>query len=51
MSANLLVFNPTKTEFLLIGEPQQLSILSSHSLPLAFDICLTPVHFAGISFL
>ena len=36
----------TKTEFLLIGRAQQLSKLTSRSLPLTSDICLTPVHFA-----
>jgi hypothetical protein len=46
MSANLLALNPTKTEFLLIGSPQQLSKLKSNSLPLTSDISLTPVQFA-----
>jgi len=46
MSANLLALNPTKTEFLLIGRPQQLSKLTSHSLSLTSDVSLTPVHFA-----
>ena len=45
MSANLLFLNPTKTEFLLISNPQQLSKLTSHSLPLTSYINLTPVHF------
>ena len=46
MSANLLVLNPTKTEFLLISGPQQLSELISHSLPLTADISMTQVHFS-----
>ena len=33
-------------EFLLIGEPQHLFKLSSHSLPLTSDISLAPVHSA-----
>ena len=36
MSSNLLVLNTTKTEFLVIGSPQQLSELTSHSLNLGF---------------
>ena len=43
MSANLLGLNPTKTEFLIIGRPQQLSKLTGHSLPLTCDISLTLV--------
>jgi hypothetical protein len=43
MSANLLVLNPTKTEFLLIGTPHQLSKLDSHSLTLTSELSLTPV--------
>ena len=39
-------FNLTKTEFLLMGRPQQLSKLTSRSLPLTSDISLTPVHYA-----
>ena len=46
LSANRLVLNPTKTEFLPIGRPQQLSKLTSHCLPLTSDINLTPGHFA-----
>ena len=46
MSANLLVLNPTKTEFLLIGGPQHFPQFTRHSLPLISDISLTPVHFA-----
>jgi hypothetical protein len=46
MSANLMVLNPTKTEFLLIGTPHQLSKLSSHSLSLTSETSLAPVNLA-----
>jgi hypothetical protein len=46
MSANFLSLNPSKTEFLIIGLPQQLSKLNSPSLHLPDNITLSPVDFA-----
>src|SRR3984893_18467996 len=43
MSANFLALNPSKTEFMLFGTPQQLSKLSDLGLPLSSDISITPV--------
>ena len=43
MSSNLLSLNPNKTEFLIIGTPQQLSKLNSPTLVLNSDTTITPV--------
>ena len=45
MSANFLSLNPSKTEFLIIGLPQQLSKLRSPTIHLRLpnDVTLTPV--------
>ena len=42
MSPNLLALNPPKTEFLLIGTPQQLAKIADISLVLTPDTILTP---------
>ena len=42
MSANLLTLNPAKTEFLLIGLPQQLAKISHPSLSLASSTSILP---------
>ena len=43
MSSNLLSLNPNKTEFLVIGTPQQLSKLNDPKLILDSDTIITPV--------
>ena len=43
MSANFLTLNPSKTEFLVIGLPQQLSKLNSPAIHLPNNVTLTPV--------
>ena len=43
MSANFLSLNPSKTEFLIIGLPQQLSELNSPTIHLPNTINLSPV--------
>ena len=43
MSANFLTLNPSKTEFLIIGLPQQLSKLSSPTIRLPNNVILSPV--------
>ena len=43
MSANLLALNPSKTEFLLIGLPQQLKKIENPTLTLAPDTMIAPV--------
>ena len=43
MSSNLLSLNPNKTEFLVIGTPQQLSKLNDPKLILNSDTIITPV--------
>jgi hypothetical protein len=43
MSSNLLSLNPNKTEFLVIGTPQQLSKLSDPKLVLNSDTIIAPV--------
>ena len=42
MTANLLSLNPSKTEFMLIGLPQQISKISSPSLSLPSNHPITP---------
>lgn len=44
MSANLLALNPSKTEFLVIGNPQQLSKLNNPQLSLDSNATIVPVH-------
>ena len=46
MSANLLTLNPSKTEFLLLGLPQQLSKLNSPVLDLSPQTTIQPSHAA-----
>ena len=46
MSSNFLSLKPSKTEFLIIGLPQQLSKLRSPTIHLPNDVTLTPVDFA-----
>lgn len=43
MSSNLLALNPSKTEFLLIGLPQQLKKINNPKLVLAPDTTIIPV--------
>ena len=43
MSANFLALNPSKTEFMLFGTPQQLLKLPNPSLSLSPNISITPV--------
>ena len=43
MSTNFLTLNPSKTEFLIIGLPQQLSKLNSPTLRLPNNVTLSPV--------
>ena len=43
MSANFLSLNPAKTEFLIIGLPQQLSKLSNPTIHQPNNVTLTPV--------
>ena len=43
MSANLLVLNPTKTEFLVIGNPQQLAKLKNPVLTFDSNTTIVPV--------
>jgi hypothetical protein len=42
MSLNMLALNPSKTEFLLLGTPQQLQKVDNTTLPLTPDTVLTP---------
>lgn len=42
MSSNLLALNPSKTEFLLIGTPQQVQTLTDSSISLTHDTTVTP---------
>ena len=42
MTANLLFLNPSKTEFMLIGLPQQISKISNPSLSLPSNHPITP---------
>ncbi len=42
MSANFLALNPSKTEFMLFGTPQQLSKLNDPCLSISSDISITP---------
>ena len=46
MSSNFLSLNPSKTEFLLIGLPQQLSKLSNPIIHLPNNVTLSLVHSA-----
>ena len=46
MSSNFLSLNPSKTDFLIIGLPQQLSKLRSPTIHLPNDVTLTPVDYA-----
>ena len=43
MSANFLALNPSKTEFMLFGTPQQLLKLNEPCLTVSSDISVTPV--------
>ena len=43
MSANLLILNPSKTEFLVIGNPQQLAKLNNPQLTLDCNTTIVPV--------
>ena len=47
MTANLLSLNPTKTEFMLIGLPQQITKISNPSLSLPSNHPITPTDSAG----
>jgi hypothetical protein len=44
MSANLLILNPSKTEFLVIGNSQQLAKLNNPQLMLDCNTTIVPVH-------
>jgi hypothetical protein len=44
MSSNFLSLNPSKTEFLLVGLPQQLSKLSNPMIHLSNNVTLSAVH-------
>jgi len=46
MYANLLSLNQSKTEFLLIGLPAQVSKISDPSLPMPFNVTITPAQSA-----
>ena len=46
MSSNFLSLNPSKTEFLLVGLPQQLSKLSNPIIHLPNNVTLSPVYSA-----
>ena len=46
MSLNMLALNPSKTEFLLIGSPQQLGKISDTTLTLTPDTVLSPANSA-----
>ena len=46
MSLNMLALNPSKTEFLLIGSPQQLNKISDTTLTLTPDTVLSPANSA-----
>jgi len=46
MSSNFLSLNPSKTEFLIIGLPQQLSTLNNHSIHLPNNVILSLVNSA-----
>jgi hypothetical protein len=43
MSANLLMLNPSKTDFLLNGLPKQLSKLNYPNVNVTYDIASFPV--------
>jgi len=43
MSSNFLFLNPSKTEFLVFGLPQQLSKLNNHTFHLPNNVILSPV--------
>ena len=43
MSTNLLMLNPSKTYYLLLGLPKQLSKVDNPSLLVQPDVCLSPV--------
>ena len=52
MTANLLSLNPSKTEFMLIGLPQQISKISNPSLSLSSNHPITPTDSArNLSFI
>jgi hypothetical protein len=44
MSSNFLSLNPSRTEFLLVGLPRQLSKLSNPIIHLPNNVSLSPVH-------
>jgi hypothetical protein len=46
MSANLLMLNPSNTDFLLIGLPKQLSKLINPTVNVTSDVTLPPVTLA-----
>ena len=46
ISANLLALNPSKTEFLVIGNPQQLSKLNNSQLTFDCNTIIVPAHHA-----
>ena len=46
MSANLLALNPSKTEFLVIGNPQQLSKINNPQLTFDCNTVIVPAHHA-----
>ena len=43
LSVNLLMLNPSKTDFLLIGLPKQLSKLNNTTINVTSDVTLSPV--------
>ena len=43
MSANLVMLNPSKTDFLLIGLPKQLSKFNNPTMNVTSDVTLSPV--------
>jgi len=43
MSSNILSLNPSKTEFLIFGLPQQLSNLNNPTIHLPSNVILSPV--------
>src|SRR5438034_9270481 len=48
MSANFLALNPSKTEFMLFGTPQQLLKLNDLCLSISSDISITPVGLSSV---
>jgi len=46
MSSNFLCLNPSKTEFLIFGLPQQLSNLNDPTIHLPNNFILSPVDYA-----